>query len=78
MQKKSHICIRHYVQIELFNGDLKQVCLQKYLERVDLNAMNGSFVTKGEICSICLTPPTEEHKLNHWVSTTFNLVRIQF
>ena len=40
---------RQHVQIGIFwNSDLKKVFRQKYLESIDLNATNGTFVTKGE------------------------------
>ena len=60
------------------NTKWKQVIIEKWLESTNLSAINGTFVTKGEIESNFLTTLTKEPKLNHWINTTLNQLVIQF
>ena len=59
------------------NTNLNQVIKQRELKSINLNAKNGTFVTKGEIESKFLTPLTDKPKLNHSVKTILNQIVIQ-
>ena len=49
VEQSTHIYMRQYVQIEIFeNNNLKPVFIQKLLESIDLSATNGTFVIKGD------------------------------
>ena len=61
-----------------FKTDLKQVIIQKGLERINLSATNWTFVTKSETESNFLTTLTDKPILHHWVNTILNQLVIQF
>ena len=52
------------------NCDLKQICIQRLLKSIDLEATNVTFFTKYECLSYFLSKPTKNPQLNHWVNTT--------
>ena len=57
-ERSTFICMKICKNCFFLNSDLKQVLLNKEFESMDLGATNGTFVTKGELESDCLTTPT--------------------
>ena len=72
MEEKKYIYIRQYALIGFFGYNLKQICIERQLESIDLSANNVNFVTKDEFESNFLSKLTEESKLNHWVNNILN------
>ena len=77
MAEKSTCINKQYVKSRTSeNPDLKQGIIQKELESINLSAINGTFVTKGESESNFLTTFPDQPKLNHLVNTILNQILI--